>query len=310
MTVNQPATSPVRQHDATATPAVLSASVRHSFAYCRKVTRQRAGNFYYGLRLTPEPKRSAVYAIYAFMRACDDLADDGDGPDRARHIEQFRETMAGVLDGQKQSDHSLWPAFRYVMRTYPIRLDYLHAMLDGQLADLTQHAYRSFDQLYDYCYHVASVVGLTCLAIWGHDGSPGALRKAELRGVALQLTNILRDLAEDAQRGRIYLPQDELDRFGYREADLRAGRANSAFDALMTFQIERARDFYDQSACLEQHIDPLCRPTCWALTRIYGRLLERIAANPRRVLRGRVRLSGWTKAGIAAQATWKRTWNR
>ncbi|HEX7010170.1 MAG TPA: squalene/phytoene synthase family protein, partial [Phycisphaeraceae bacterium] len=121
-----------------------------------------------------------------------------------------------------------------------------------------------------------------------------------------QLTNILRDLAEDAQRGRIYLPRDEMERFGYSEADLLAGRADESFDRLMAFQIERARGYYERSSGLEERLSADCRATSWAMTRIYRGLLERIARQPRMVLQKRVRLGSVRKLSIAAQALWRR----
>lgn len=322
---------------ATDRPPELTDRVRASLAHCHKVAK-RARNFYYGMKLTPEPKRSALYAIYAFMRACDDLADDAaesEHPQLGRdRIEAFRRQMVDVLDrggdgdGAKLPDGPMWPAFLYVMRRYPIDPAHLHAMLDGQVADLFKKNYTSFDELYGYCYNVASTVGLTCVAIWGDNGEHGVAKLAEYRGIALQLTNILRDVAEDTQRGRCYLPAEDLCRFelspmifknggvfaekapGVRsDGDPAAGSgAGEAYDRFMRFQIERARGYYEMSRTLEQHLDPACRPTCWAMMRIYEGLLDRIANNPRRVLAGRTSLSGYQKAGIALRATWRRTW--
>ena len=162
-------------------------AVAASFAYCEHVTETRARNFYYGLKLTPEPKRSAIYTIYAFMRACDDLVDEaldeaasmrdalpashataqpGDVSEALARIESFRATMEQVLaaaPGDPLPDGPIWPAFAHVMRTYPVDPKHLHAMLDGQRCDLEQHRYETFEELYDYCYKVASVVGLVCI---------------------------------------------------------------------------------------------------------------------------------------------------
>ena len=294
----------------------VTPEVQASLAYCHGIARTRARNFYYGLKLTPEPKRSAVYAIYAFMRACDDMADGEDAeqlpvPMRQERIETFRQTMVDVLnqsDDAAMPEGEHWPAFRHVMRTYPIDLAYMHAMLDGQIADLHKHHYATFDELYGYCYNVASVVGLVCLCIWGFEGDDATRKLAEYRGIALQLTNILRDPVEDAQRERFYLPQEDLDRFGYCPDDLKQGKANEAFDQLMHFQVQRAQSYYDQSASLEQHIHPDSRATCWAMMRIYHGLLEQITANPRRVLTSRVRLSSLQKIALGLRATWKKSW--
>jgi phytoene synthase len=314
----------------------LDPAVRQSLRYCHRVTRRHARNFYYGLRLTPEPKRSALYAVYAFMRACDDLVDEpvNDQSSAAptsgaiiqrglAKIEQFRSQMQQVLDGGDlpapgnpgnpgnpgapgSPGDSPWPAFRYVVRQYPIDPAHLHAMLDGQMLDLTSPKYLTFDQLYDYCYKVASVVGLTCIAVWGHCGDPAVTKLAEYRGIALQLTNILRDLVEDAQRQRLYLPAEELNRFGYDPRKLMRREPDAAFDRLMTFQIERARGYYEMSSRLEQYLDPQCQGTSWAIMRIYRGILERIAEDPRAVLKQRVRLGAFTKMAIALRAHLRR----
>lgn len=284
-------------------------------AHCHDVAKTRARNFYYGMKLTPEPKRSCLYAIYAFMRACDDLADGEDLTEplppleTQQQIEGFRRRMDAVLDGSEPpAEEPFWLAFKHVCEQFPIERPHLHAMLDGQIADLFKNRYASFDELYKYCYNVASVVGLVCVAVWGYDNDRSTLQLAEYRGIALQLTNILRDLSEDAQRGRIYLPQEDLERFGYTENDLIAGKANEAFDRMMTFQIERARSYYEMSETLERKINADSRGACWAMMRIYRGLLDRIAANPRQVFRKRVRLGGVQKASIALAATWKRAW--
>jgi phytoene synthase len=312
MTVQEPAATADQRTTPPLTPEVL-----RSFEHCHRVARQRARNFYYGLKLTPEPKRSAVYVIYAFMRACDDLADDQPAtterdPEQVRdQLRAFRQTMQSVLDRGAHEDlppGEIWPAFRYVMHAYDIDAGLMHQMLDGQEMDLTRTRYRSFDELYDYCYKVASVVGLVCIEIWGYDGGAATRKLAEYRGIALQLTNILRDIAEDAQRNRIYLPRDELERFGVAEPDLLARQPGPAFDRLMRFQIERAQSYYSMAATLEKHVDAASRPTCWAMMRIYRGLLDRIAADPRRVLQRRIALSPVQKIRIAASACWRKPW--
>lgn len=300
-----------------------------SFHHCKQVARQRARNFYYGMKLMPEPKRSAMHAIYAWMRAADDLAD-GPAPSeasRTQRIEAFRRTTHAALAGQTVEDDdaehaAIWPAVCDVFRTYRIRREHLDAMIDGQLLDQRKTRYAGFAELHDYCYKVASTVGLVCLQVWGNDGQAETFGMAEDRGVALQLTNILRDLVEDAGRDRVYLPADELTRFGFDAESFKAfvlggggghiigrpsgGRGGADFDGLMSFQIERARGHYRRSMPLESRLSAECRPTCWAMVRIYERLLEKIARDPRRVLRGRVRLSSFAKLRIALRATWRR----
>ncbi|MCC6579347.1 MAG: phytoene/squalene synthase family protein [Phycisphaeraceae bacterium] len=304
----------------------MDRAARRSLSYCRKLVRKRARNFYYGMKLTPEPKRSALYAIYAFMRACDDLADQPAAQTsrqespylnmanisrRIAVLEGFRERMTqvirtGVLPEMDEPAKPIWPAFNHVMRAYPIDPDHLHAMLDGQRRDLLTQKFQTFDELYDYCYKVAGVVGLVCISVWGTSGDPAATKLAEYRGIAFQLTNILRDLNEDAQRDRTYIPQEELDRFNVSPRTFLGEKVGDNFDRLMNFQIERARSYYEMSQTLENYIDPACQSTSWAMMKIYRGLLERIAMSPRSVLTQRVRLSSFTKMGIALRSRFRR----
>ena len=319
-------------------------SVSDSIAYCHQMTRDSARNFYYGLRLTPEPKRSALYVVYAFMRACDDLVDEPTTPhaqpsgargcheptqERLARIERFRRQMQRVLirregfdaegedpllAGRADSWANIWPGFRHVMQQYPINPDDLHAMLDGQRCDVLQTRYETFEQLYGYCYKVASVVGLVCISVWGYTGDESTRKLAEARGVALQLTNILRDVVEDAGRDRVYLPSEDLRSHGLNPDEftdhLLTGRVDARFDQMIMAQVDRARRYYEQSADLERYLDPTCRATSWAMMRIYRGLLERIARSPRRLLRGRVRLHAIEKIGIALCALRWRVWRR
>ncbi len=292
-----------------------------SFEFCRAWTKAQAKNFYYGMMLTPEPKRSAMYAVYAWMRAVDDLADaKGDADHKRDRLESFRQRTHEALDntwsnspGDAQASFdAMWPAVSQTFRDYQIARCDLDAMIDGQLLDQTCSRYATFDQLYDYCYKVASVVGLVCISVWGYDGDDQTRLLAEQRGIALQLTNVLRDVVEDAYRDRVYLPAEDLQRHGF-DVDSFAnwlrdpGRETDGnFLALMEEQIARARSYYDASNALESHLPRNCRPTCWAMMRIYRRLLEKIAANPRRVLTQRVRLNKAQKLSIALSAMLRR----
>lgn len=262
------------------------------------------------MRLTPEPKRASIFVVYAWMRAADDLADDdAAGADAAARLARFRlETDVAIGTAQPLPAGPLWPALRDTVNRYDIPADYLHTMLEGQRSDLQPVACRTFEDLYAYCYRVASIVGLTCVKVWGDDGDPSVTKLAEYRGIALQLTNILRDLAEDAERGRVYLPAEDLARFDVTPAQLRSGRADEAFLRLMQFQLERARSYYEMSATLERHLTPSCRSTSWAIMRTYRVLLDRIADRPERVLRQRVSLPLRTKLAVVAGAVMKRKW--
>ena len=317
-------------------------TLEQSRAWCRHVTRTRAGNFYHGLRLLPEPRRSDLYTVYAWMRVADDLADGGSGdplaPDAdaplAAGVEADPSAARAALDTFREDTHRaiftpalsadrdayahgtpyrrLWPAVARLFEDYTLDPLDFDAMIAGQLLDQEKTTYRTFEELYDYCYKVASSVGLVCVSIWGHADGPDYQRElrslAEYRGIAFQLTNILRDLAEDAQRGRCYLPSDELHRFRLDAAGWPHDVDEAAFDRFMRFQIERALHYYELAAPLERQLSPETRATSWAMNQIYFRLLKRIDANPRAVLRRRVRLSAAEKLGIALRARWKRTW--
>ncbi len=272
--------------------------IDRSYAYCVRVARSRAKNFYYSFVLLSKPQRRAMCAIYAFMRYCDDLSDDP-GANRAA-IERWRIEMDDALEG-RFSGHPMWPAFHHTVRRFGIPHDYFRAMIDGVLGDLEPRTFETFDQLYRYCYQVASVVGLTILHIFGFD-TRTALPLAEKCGVAFQLTNILRDIREDAELGRIYLPAEDLRSFGVTPDDLRAGKRNEEFLRLMRFEAARARKYYDESAPLLDLIHPRSRPSLWALIAIYSRLLERIEATNYDVFRRRVRLSLMEKGWIVARA--------
>ncbi|MEM9418815.1 MAG: phytoene/squalene synthase family protein [Planctomycetota bacterium] len=288
----------------------VSPEVATSFEHCRAVARRAAGNFYRGMSLTPEPKRSAIYAVYAWMRAADDLADDcKPGDDSADRLAAFREDTAAAMDPARPLPAGpMWPAFRETVETYGLPAEHLYTMLEGQQSDLQPVSCRTFEDLYQYCYRVASTVGLTCVKVWGDDGDPAVAKLAEYRGVALQLTNVLRDLAEDAQRGRCYLPEVDLSRFGVTCEQIRRGEGGQSFTRLMQFQLERARSYYEMSATLERHLEPDCRSTCWAIMRTYRVLLDRIADNPEKVLRTRVSLPLRTKLAVVAGAKLKRSW--
>jgi len=269
-----------------------------SYEYCRRVARHRAKNFYYSFVLLSRPQRNAMCAVYAFMRYCDDLSDEP-GATRAA-IDQWRAEMEEALEG-RFSSHPVWPAFYHTVRRFRIPHQYFREMIDGVLSDLEPRRFDTFEQLYRYCYQVASVVGLTIIHIFGFD-TRSALPLAEKCGVAFQLTNILRDIREDAERGRIYLPGEDLRRFGVSEEDLVAGRRNEPFLRLMAFESERARAYYNESRPLLDLIHPRSRASLWALIAIYSRLLERIEHSNYDVFRRRVRLPLWEKSWIVWRA--------
>lgn len=272
--------------------------IEHSYAYCRGVARSRAKNFYYSFLLLSAQQRKAMCAIYAFMRYCDDLSDEP-GATRAA-IDRWREELQDALEG-RFSTHPVWPAFHHTVRRFGIPHEYFGDMIEGVASDLDPRRIETFDQLYRYCYQVASVVGLTIVHIFGFD-TPRALPLAEKCGVAFQLTNILRDIHEDAERGRIYLPAEDLCKFGVNPEDLRAPQRTDAFLKLMRFESGRARNYYDEAMPLLDLIHPRSRRSLWALITIYSRLLDRIERTNYDVLTRRVRLSTMEKSWIVIRA--------
>ena len=272
--------------------------VERSYEYCRRVARSRAKNFYYSFLLLSAPQRKAMCAIYAFMRYCDDLSDE---PGASRDaMERWRCELEEALQG-RFSAHPVWPAFHHTVSRFGIPHEYFREMIQGVASDLEPRQIETFDELYRYCYQVASVVGLTILHIFGFD-TRSALPLAEKCGVAFQLTNILRDIREDAELNRIYLPAEDLRRFGVSADDLRAGRRTDDFLKLMRFEAARARSYYDESKPLLDLVHPRSRPSLWALITIYSRLLERIEATNYDVFTRRVRLSSFEKSSILVRA--------
>jgi len=273
-------------------------TVEESYRYCLKVARTRAKNFYYSFVLLSKQQRKAMCAIYAFMRYCDDLSDEP-GATRVA-IDQWRAELEDALQG-RFSDHPLWPGFHHTVRRFCIPHDYFRQMIDGVTSDLEPRRLETFDELYQYCYHVASVVGLTIIHIFGFD-TRSALPLAEKCGIAFQLTNILRDIREDAEKGRIYIPAEDLRCFGVTEDDLRAGLRDEKFLRMMRFEAARARQYYTESSPLLDLIHPRSKSSLQALISIYSRLLERIEGTNYDVFTRRVRLSALEKTRIVVRA--------
>jgi 15-cis-phytoene synthase len=275
-----------------------------SYAFCEDVARRQAKNFYYSFLLLEADRRRAMCAIYAFMRYCDDLSDAEGVADRAASIAQWRKDLERALEGSP-AEHALWPAFIDTVARYKIPHRYFFEMIDGVSSDLEPRRIGTFAELYDYCYHVASVVGLTIIHIFGFD-SPKALELAEKCGIAFQLTNILRDVREDAQNGRVYLPEEDLERFGVSGGDLNGDVVSPALRKLLTFEAERARAYYRQSAPLVAMIHKESRASLRALIGIYSRLLDRIEASDYDVLSQRVRVPTGEKIWILLRSRFSR----
>lgn len=271
-------------------------TLAESYAYCRETARARAKNFYYSFVLLRDDQRDAMCAMYSFMRYCDDLSDDA-GNSTVETMDEWRADLTSALSG-KYADHPVWPAFHDAVKRYNIPHEYFHSMIDGVSSDLAPRTVNTFDDLYQYCYRVASVVGLTIIHIFGFKDQR-ALELAEKCGIAFQLTNILRDVREDFEMGRVYLPAEDLARFGVSPSKL---EYTPAFVALMRFEASRAFDYYKQSMPLIRMVDKDSRASLWALIQIYYRLLQRIEAREYRVLERRMRLSTIEKVWLVVQA--------
>jgi phytoene synthase len=278
----------------------VNATLTRSYDYCQRLARRQARNFYYAFRILPGPQRRAMCALYAFMRLAVDLTD-GPGPpaEKQAALSRWREQLDLALMGQ--CNHPLHEALQHTIRTYAIPRTYLDAVLDGCAMDLVHDSYATFADLYQYCYRVASAVGLACIHIWGFQSEEAKVH-AESAGIAFQLTNILRDLREDALRDRVYVPQDELQRFGYTQAQLLGGERDDHFRALMRFQVNRARRYYEGAGPLAALLPRTGHAVFQVMMRTYGGLLDAIEERDYDVFSGRVSLSHWRKLGLVFQA--------
>lgn len=270
----------------------------------RTITKQSGSNFYYAFLFLPKPKREALYAVYAFCRLSDDLVDESKaGVDPADALTRWRHAVDACLDGSV--DSPIIAAIGQAARQFHIPKVYFEELLNGMEMDLTRTRYATFEELYPYCYRVASIVGLICIEIFGYT-NPLTKRYAEQLGIAFQLTNILRDVGVDAQRGRIYLPQDELRRFGYSEEELLAGRYNRAFTELMRFQCERARGFFQAASAALTAEDKRSLLAAEIMRAIYYRLLLRIEARRYDVFRADISI-GKPRKLLLAGGLWLRS---
>jgi len=278
----------------------MTPSLAHSYTFCETLTRREAGNFYPAFRVLPREQRLSMCALYAFMRIADDLSDSADDVAAKRsQLAQWRQGLRQALAGQYQ--HESHPALHDTVVKYRIQVQYLEDVIDGVEMDLEPVRYATFADLRLYCYRVASAVGLACIHIWGFR-EERAKEYAELAGIAFQMTNILRDLGEDAARGRVYLPIDELERFGCDPAHFKEGRRDDAFRELMRFQIARAREFYASSWPLTPLLPPPGRAVFLVMARTYRALLDEMQRRDYDVFSERVRVSKWRKLWFAMQA--------
>lgn len=271
-----------------------------SLAYCYRLTRRARSSFPLAFRLLPRPKRDATTALYAFLRVTDDLADEpGDPAAKRAALAAWRTRLDEALNGV--FTHRVHAALADAVRTFAIPPRYLHDVLDGVESDLEPTTYATFADLDAYCYRVASAVGLACIHVWGG----GEVAAAEAAGIAFQLTNILRDLGEDLARGRVYLPQDELVRFGCPTETWRD--RGPAFRELMGFQVRRAREYYEQARPLDALLSPEGRAVFRMMAGVYRRLLDEIERRDYDVFTMRVRVGRLAKLRLMGGA-WAVRW--
>jgi 15-cis-phytoene synthase len=279
--------------------AIMTPELARSYAYCERLARREAGNFYGAFRVLPPAQRQAMCALYAFMRVADDLSDScADLASKRNSLAAWRASFHRALAGQYE--HVLFPALTHTVETFAVPLEYLEAVLDGVEMDLQPVSYATFTDLRLYCYRVASAVGLACIHVWGFTDAR-ARAHAESAGLAFQLTNILRDLREDAERGRVYLPREDLERFGYDVQALRRGERDERFRALMRFEVERARGYYERAWPLAPLLEPAGRAVFLAMTRTYRALLDAIERRDYDVFSRRIRVSRWHKLLLMLQ---------
>lgn len=299
-----------------------------AYSVCRGITKGAAKNFYYAFLVLPAPKRQALYAVYAFMRRCDDIADDTAMTAHERRlklgawVEAFHQSQAG-----KATDDPVQLALADAVRRHQIPPVLLDQLAYGTAMDIEDRStegagsssvpaaktnvapptvfYKTFDDLYLYCYRVASVVGLVCIRIFGYrDAAAEAL--AERCGLAFQLTNIIRDVKEDAAMGRVYIPQEDLVKFDIAPSELRAGKDLDRIRPLLAYEADRAREFYRAADELIPLINEDSQPALWVLVTIYRRLLEKIAQRGFDVFKEKIQLTTREKLGILGKGFLKR----
>jgi phytoene synthase len=268
------------------------------------VTRKSRSNFYYSFLFLAKEKREAMYAVYAFCRSVDDIADgQASGAEKRGRLDEWRRELDRCYEGKP--GHPISVRLAQSMRCFPIPKELFEELIAGVEMDLTQHRYPTFRDLYEYCYRVAGVVGLMCIEIFGYR-NPKAKDYAVNLGVALQLTNIMRDVRVDAERGRIYLPQEELARFGYTEEELLRGAYTPTFVELMRFSAARARRYFQNARELLAAEDRRSLVAAEIMGAIYYQLLEAIEASGYRVFDRTITLPTTHKLWIAL-SVWARS---
>jgi squalene synthase HpnD len=276
--------------------------VTTAYRHCEELTSSEARNFSYGIKLLPPPKRRALSAVYAFARRIDDIGDGTmPAPDKLAALAQAREAVQSLAGVRPPSSDPVLVALDDAARRFPIPVGAFAEIVDGCVADVQGTSYQSFDDLLYYCRCVAGSVGRLSLGVFGADDQAKAAPLADALGVALQLTNILRDIREDYENGRVYLPAEDLGRFGC-ELNGSGPQPSQPLTKLVEFEAERARTWYATGLQLLPLLDRRSAASAGAMAGIYRRLLERIAASPADVLKGRLSLSTGEKITVAVRS--------
>jgi phytoene synthase len=285
----------------------MSPSLRDSYSACRALAKH-AGNFYYAFLALPTDQFWAMCALYGFTRLVDDAGDDPQLSleQRTLALKQWRAHLTQALNGDA-SGHLVLPALVETVQKYQIPPEYLFSLIDGVELDLKPGRYPNYGGLSHYCYHVAGVVGLCCIHVWGFTDER-AKPLAVTLGEAFQCTNILRDLKEDIGLGRCYLPVDEMQPFHYTEDDLRRGIRDDRFRRLMQAQVLRARQKYAAGDELKRYLSPVGVSALETMIKLYRGLLDEIERRDYDVFSSRVRLSRWKKLGFALSGILRRYW--
>ncbi len=282
-------------------------SLEDAYEVCRKETAQWAKTFYLGTLLLPPIKRRAIWAIYVWCRRTDELMDSAEAQklplnQLAERLDQWEEHTKAMFNGQIENE--LDAVMADTLEKFPQSIQPYLDMIDGQRMDLNLHRYETFKDLELYCYRVAGTVGLMTQNVMGLDpayttapwsDSPDPSEAAIALGIANQLTNILRDVGEDRTRGRIYIPQEDLNRFNYSEADLMNGKLNSHWKALMQFQLTRAREWFERSEAGVKWLSADARWPVWTSLRLYRGILDAIERLDYDVFNNRAYVSKWVK---------------
>ncbi|HEX3821631.1 MAG TPA: phytoene/squalene synthase family protein [Candidatus Sulfotelmatobacter sp.] len=286
-----------------------------AYSVCKGITRGAAKNFYYAFLVLPRRKREALYAVYAFMRRCDDITDDTtlSFADRRQKLDTWLDALHAAQQGHP-TDDAILLALTDAQRRFGIPAGLLDELAHGTAMDIEESEraqpglnvqYQTFEDLRLYCYRVASVVGLVCIHIFGYR-DPAAEPLAERCGLAFQLTNIIRDVKEDASMGRVYFPEEDLAKFGLSAQDLLANPDPARFRPLLAFEANRAREFYASGDELLAYISEDSQPALWVLINIYRRLLEKLAEKQYDVFTAKIALTTSEKLLILARGFLKR----